>query len=223
MDTLSQESLASFIDHTLLDPNANETQIKNLCDEAKLYGFKTVCIESKWLTLAQSQLRDCNVLPITVIDFPGGQSCPEKKHQETIEAIKNGAKEIDMVLNRQLLHDRDLTGLFHDISAVIKASDSIPVKVIIETSELSDEEKVIACAISSAAGAAFVKTSTGFTKSGATKGDIELMRRTVGPHLGVKASGGVRTLDAALKMIQAGASRIGSSSSCKIIDKLNGL
>ena len=210
-------NLAQYIDHTLLRPEASEAEILRLCDEALNHGFKTVCIEAKWLKVAAPRLKGSKVIPITVISFPGGNDATEKKQRDTESAVAQGAQEIDMVLNRDLLRKKDYGAVFNDIQTVVRAAKNFPVKVILETSELDDNEKRIACALSKAGGAAFVKTSTGFSKSGATESDIRLMREVVGPDLGVKASGGVRSLEDAMKMIKAGATRLGTSASIAIV------
>ncbi len=214
----TKEKLAEFIDHTLLKKDATEPEILKICEEAVRYGFKTICIESKWLKVAVPKLKGSKVLPITVISFPHGNSPTSEKVKEVETALEYGAKEIDMVLNRDLLKEKNFLAVFEDIKKVVEASKSTPVKVILETSELSHDEKVIACALSKAAGASFVKTSTGFSKSGATQEDIKLMRETVGPTMGVKASGGVRTFADAIKMIEAGATRLGTSASISIVE-----
>lgn len=213
-----KEKLAGMIDHTLLKKDATEEDILNLCVEAIQYGFKTVCIESQWLKVAVPKLKGSQVLPITVISFPEGNDSTEDKVKETENAVQAGAKEIDMVLNRNLMKAKNYSGVLEDIRQVVKAADGLPVKVILETSELTQNEKVIACALCKTAGAHFVKTSTGFSKSGATAEDVKLMREVVGPELGVKASGGVRTYSDAIKMIEAGATRLGTSASRAIVE-----
>ena len=210
-------SLAQYIDHTLLRPDAKESEILKICDEAVEHGFRTVCIEKQWLKAARARLGGSQVLPITVISFPEGIKPPGLKAGEAKEGADLGAREIDMVLNRVYLKEKRYGDVLHDIRSVVEAVAGIPVKVILETSELTRDEKVIACSIAKAAGAAFVKTSTGFSKSGATAEDVALMRATVGDDLGVKASGGVRTFEDAWKMIQAGATRLGTSASVAIV------
>lgn len=211
------KSLAQYIDHTLLRPDATESEITKLCDEALTYHFKTVCVEAKWLPVATLRLKGSKVLPITVISFPHGSDSTEKKHQDTLWAVKNGAKEIDVVLNRQLLREKKYAEVWQDLHQVVLAAGNLPVKVILETSELNEDEKKIACSLVKAAGAHFVKTSTGFSKSGATESDIRLMRQTVGEGFGVKASGGIRSYEDAIKMISAGATRLGTSASIAIV------
>lgn len=217
----TKEKLAEFIDHTLLRKDATEAEILKTCEEAVRYGFKTICIESKWLKVAVPKLKGSKVLPITVISFPHGNSSTSDKVKETESALELGAKEIDMVLNRDLMRTKNYLAVLEDIKKVVDTAKGTPVKVILETSELSHDEKVIACALSKAAGAAFVKTSTGFSKAGATAEDIKLMREVVGPELGVKASGGVRTFADAIKMIEAGATRLGTSASIAIVEGTN--
>lgn len=209
--------LSEYIDHTLLRPEATEDQIRKLCEEAAEFRFKTVCIESKWLTAAQKFLSGTKVLPITVIGFPGGAVPTAQKVEEAKRAGDLGARELDMVLNRGWLAARDHAAVFADVRAVVEAAGKLPVKVILETSELTGAEKIAASALCKAAGAAFVKTSTGFSKSGATVEDVALMRATVGSDLGVKASGGIRSTADALKMIAAGATRLGTSASVAIV------
>lgn len=209
--------VAPLIDHTLLKPEATREQLAKLCEEAKRYGFATVCVNSANVRYCAALLDGSNVKPIAVVGFPLGAATPGAKAFETREAIRAGAKEIDTVVNIGALKSRDHRYVLEDIKAVVDAAGSIPVKVILETSKLTDAEKVMACALSSAAGAAFVKTSTGFGGGGATAEDVALMRDCVGDALGVKASGGVRTIEDANKVIEAGASRIGASSSVAIV------
>lgn len=211
--------IANKIDHTLLRADASSSDIKKLCQEARHYGFATVCINPIHLPLASTLLQGSATLPITVVGFPLGASSTASKVFETREAIKAGAKEIDMVLQIGALKNRDYALVFQDISQVVEAAQPYPVKVIIETSLLDGEQKVTACVIAKAAGAAFVKTSTGFGTAGATEEDIKLMRKTVGPELGVKASGGVKTYRDLLRMVEAGATRIGASASVQIVEE----
>ncbi len=214
----TKENLAQSIDHTLLKKDATEAEILKLCDEAVRYSFKTVCIESQWLETATTKLKGSKTVPITVISFPQGNASTPDKVKETLTAVQRGAKEIDMVLNRELLKEKNYAAVLADIQKVVEASSGLPVKVILETSELNRDEKIIACALSKSAGASFVKTSTGFSKSGATVDDVKLMREVVGPTMGVKASGGVRTYEDAVKMIAAGATRLGTSASIAIVE-----
>ncbi len=209
--------LAAMIDHTLLKPDVTSEQLVKVCQEARQYGFATVCVNSANIPLVARQLRGSAVLPIAVVGFPLGAATTQAKAFEAREAIRAGAREIDMVINIGALKSKDYAAAFEDIRTVVEASKPHKVKVIIETSQLSDEEKVIACALSKTAGAAFVKTSTGFAGGGATVEDVALMRRVVGTDMEVKASGGIRTREDAQKMIQAGADRIGASASVAIV------
>lgn len=213
----SAADLAPYIDHTLLKPEARAEDVVRVAEEARQYGFATVCVNSAHVATAARVLAGSSTVPIAVVGFPLGASLPAAKAFEAREAIRAGAREIDMVLNLGALKARDYRLVHQDIAAVVEASQPLPVKVILETGHLTDEEKVIACALSKAAGAAFVKTSTGFGPGGATVKDVELMRQVVGDDVGVKASGGVRSAEDALKMIRAGANRIGASSSVAIV------
>lgn len=206
-----------MIDHTLLKAEATDSDIRRHCEEAAQYRFATVCINPTWIKLAADLLRDSPVKPITVVGFPLGASTSESKAHEAWNAIQNGAQEIDMVLNIGALKGRQYDRVLADIQAVVEASSPLPVKVILETASLTQDEKIAACLLSKAAGAAFVKTSTGFGRGGATTEDIALMRRIAGRDMGVKASGGIRTREDALKMIEAGASRVGASASVAIV------
>lgn len=211
--------LANMIDHTLLKPDATQQEIAQLCFEARKHGFASVCVNPTWVELCATLLRGSPVKVCTVIGFPLGATSSETKAFETKTAIEHGATEIDMVINIGALKARDLETVAKDIRGVVQAAHSrnIIVKVIIETALLTDEEKTIACLLSKEAEADFVKTSTGFAGGGATVHDVELMRKTVGPEMGVKASGGVRTFEDAASMIKAGATRIGASAGVKII------
>jgi deoxyribose-phosphate aldolase len=211
--------LASMIDHTLLKPEATEAQVIQLCDEAKRYRFASVCVNPTYVKLCAQRLSGSPVQVCTVIGFPLGASLPEVKAYETQQALKDGATEIDMVINVGALKDKRYELVKHDISSVVRVAREAGalVKVIIEAALLTDEEKVMACQLAQQAGADYVKTSTGLGPGGATADDVALMRRTVGPAMGVKAAGGIRTLADAQKMIQAGATRIGASASVKII------
>src|SRR5262245_31125594 len=212
-------NLAKYIDHTLLKPDATQQEIAQLCFEARKHGFASVCVNPTWVPLCAQLLQASRVKVCTVIGFPLGATSSESKAFETETAIRQGATEIDMVINIGALKARDLETVAKDIRGVVKAAHShnIIVKVIIETSLLTDEEKTIASLISKESGADFVKTSTGFAGGGATVHDVALMRKTVGPEMGVKASGGVRTFEDAESMIKAGATRIGASAGVKII------
>ncbi len=209
--------LARYIDHTLLKADASRDELKKLCDEAKKYSFATVCVNPANVRFCASQLGGTPVKVCTVVGFPLGASTGSSKAFETREAIRNGAGEIDMVINIGAMKSRDYATVLDDIVQVVGAAGSTPVKVILETSSLTQQEKVIGCALSKTAGAAFVKTSTGFGSGGATAEDVALMKAVVGPEVEVKASGGVRTTDDAVKMIEAGATRIGASASVAIV------
>ncbi|HEY6952353.1 MAG TPA: deoxyribose-phosphate aldolase [Bacteroidota bacterium] len=208
-----------MIDHTLLKPEATRQQVEELCAEAKQYGFASVCINPGYVKLCARLLRDTTVKVCTVIGFPLGATSTEAKAFEAERAIRDGAREVDMVINVGMLKSGENDYVEKDIAAVTSTAHKFDVltKVIIETGLLTDEEKVKACLLAKRAKADFVKTSTGFAKGGATVGDIALMRRVVGPELGVKASGGVRTLEQAKALIESGADRIGASASVKIV------
>ena len=211
--------LARMIDHTLLRPDATQKEIEKLCTEAKQYRFASVCINPSNVKLCAGLLRDTDVKVCTVIGFPLGATSSAAKAFETDRAIKDGAREVDMVINVGMLKSGEYNYVEEDILSVVSTAHSFGVltKVIIETGLLTDEEKVKACMLAKHAGADFVKTSTGFVKGGATVGDIALMRKVVGPELGVKASGGVRSQEDALALIASGADRIGASASVKIV------
>ena len=210
-------NLARYIDHTLLKPDATRAEIVKVCEEARQHGFASVCVNSTWIGLVATLLEGSRSMGICVVGFPLGAATTSTKVAETREAIVRGAREIDMVVNIGWLKGGELDAAYDDIRAVVEAAAPVPVKVILETSMLTREEKVACCAISKAAGAAFVKTSTGFGGGGATAEDIALMRAVVGPNIGVKASGGVRSADDARKMIAAGADRLGASASVAIV------
>ncbi len=211
--------LAGMIDHTLLKPDATPDQVAQLCFEARKYGFASVCVNPAWVSLCAQLLQGSPVKVCSVIGFPLGASAPEVKAFEAQKAIEQGATEIDMVINIGALKARDLDLVGKDIRGVVNTGHTkgALVKIIIEAVLLTDEEKTIACLISKESGADFVKTSTGFAGGGATVHDVALMRRVVGPEMGVKASGGVRTYEDAENMIKAGATRIGASAGVKII------
>ena len=211
------KSYASYIDHTLLKPEATKEQIQRICAEAKEYGFASVCVNPTWVSLAAAELKEVASKVCTVIGFPFGASTSATKAFETKDAIANGADEIDMVINIGALKSKQYKAVEKDIRAVVEAANGTLVKVIIETCLLSKEEKIKACELAVSAGADFVKTSTGFSTGGATVEDVALMRQTVGPKIGVKASGGVRSLEDLESMVKAGATRIGASSGVKII------
>lgn len=209
--------MAKLIDHTLLKPEATREEVVKLCDEARKYRFASVCVNTTWVGLCKSLLAGTDVMVCAVVGFPLGAMAPTAKAYEARDAVRQGAKEIDMVINIGALKSRDYETVFEDICRVVKSAAPAGVKVILETSALDTEQKIIGCALSKLAGAAFVKTSTGFGKGGATVEDVELMRRIVGSDVGVKASGGVRTAEDVLKMSQAGANRVGASASVAIV------
>ena len=214
-------NVARMIDHTLLKADATKEQIEKICVEAKEYNFASVCVNPAWVKVSAEILQGTEVKVCTVIGFPLGASTPETKAFETKNAIENGATEVDMVINIGALKGGDLELVERDIRAVVDAAKGKALtKVIIETCLLTEEEKVSACELSVKAGADFVKTSTGFSTGGATAEDIALMRKTVGPDIGVKASGGVRSAEDAEMMINAGATRIGASSGAAIVKGL---
>lgn len=206
-----------FIDHTILKPDASLEDIKRICKEAKEYNFMSVCVNPAFIDLCKNELKDSDVKVCTVIGFPLGATLPQAKALETREAVFEGADEIDMVINVTMLKAHQDDYVYNEIEKVRRSCMGKVLKVIIETCLLTDEEKVRACLLAKKAGADFVKTSTGFSTGGATVHDIELMRKTVGPEMGVKASGGIRTHEDLLAMIKAGATRIGTSSGPKII------
>ncbi|EOC99865.1 deoxyribose-phosphate aldolase [Caldisalinibacter kiritimatiensis] len=211
--------LEKYIDHTLLKPEATEEQIRKVCEEAKKYKFASVCVNSYYVPLVSKELKGTDVKTCVVVGFPLGATTKEVKAFETKQAIENGANEVDMVINIGALKDKKYDVVKEDIKAVVEsAKNKALVKVIIETCLLTEEEKIKACELSKEVGADFVKTSTGFSTGGATVEDIKLMRETVGPEMGVKASGGVRTKEFAEKVINAGANRIGASSSIAIVE-----
>ncbi|MEH6941200.1 deoxyribose-phosphate aldolase [Bacillus sp. JJ722] len=213
--------IAGIIDHTLLKADTTENQIETLCKEAREYKFASVCVNPTWVKKCADLLQGSGVDICTVIGFPLGANTSEVKAFETTQAIKDGATEVDMVINIGALKDRNYELVEADIKAVVDAAKGQALtKVIIETCLLTDEEKVRACELAVKAGTDYVKTSTGFSTGGATKEDIALMRKTVGPDIGVKASGGVRNTEDAEAMIAAGASRIGASAGISIIKGL---
>ena len=215
--------LYRMIDHTILKPEATEAAVQKIIDEAKEYNFFSVCINPCWVAFASEQLADTDVAVCTVIGFPLGANTPEVKAYEAADAIKNGANEVDMVINIGALKSQQYDYVRQDIQGVVDAAKGKAlVKVIIETALLTDEEKVKACELAKEAGADFVKTSTGFSTGGAKVADIRLMRETVGPDMGVKASGGVHNAEEALAMIEAGATRIGASTGVAIVSGATG-
>ncbi len=211
--------LASYIDHTLLKPEASKEDILKVCEEAKQYHFKAVCVNPIWVSTVHNALKDSGVLTCAVVGFPLGATTTESKVFEAQGAVADGANEVDMVIDIAAARAGDRDALVSDISAVASAvhEGGAILKVIIETSLLSDEQKVLACQAAAESDADFVKTSTGFNGGGATVEDVTLMRETVGDALGVKASGGVRSREKAIEMIQAGANRIGTSSGIAIV------
>ncbi|WP_017755836.1 deoxyribose-phosphate aldolase [Calidifontibacillus oryziterrae] len=212
-------NIANMIDHTALKADTRKDQIEKLCEEAKQYGFYSVCVNPYWVETAANLLKGSDVKVCTVIGFPLGATTSETKAFETTDAISKGATEVDMVINIGALKDKKDEVVENDIRAVVdSARGKALVKVIIETSLLTNEEKVRACQLAVKAGANYVKTSTGFSTGGATAFDIQLMRETVGPTIGVKASGGVRDRQTALTLIEAGATRIGASSGIAIVN-----
>ena len=214
-------TLARLIDHTLLKPDAGEEQVRTICAEAAEHGFASVCVNPNWVPVCAEVLLETSVKVCTVIGFPLGATLPAVKAYEVEQVAQLGAHEVDMVLNVGRLRDGDYGAVYRDIAAVVDAArdNGLLLKVIMETGLLNDEQKVAACVISKEAGADFVKTSTGFNGGGATVEDIALMRRMVGPSLGVKASGGVRTAADALAMVAAGATRIGTSGGVRIVQE----
>ena len=210
--------LNKFIDHTILKPETTQEQVEKILSEAKEYDFASVCVNPTWVSLAADSLKDSDVKVCTVIGFPLGANTSAVKAFETEDAIANGADEIDMVINIGALKAGNDALVLDDIKAVVDASGDKLVKVIIEACLLTDEEKVRACQLSKEAGADYVKTSTGFSTGGATVADVALMRKTVGPDMGVKASGGARSYEDAIAFIEAGASRIGASSGVAIMN-----
>ncbi len=215
---MSAQTLASMIDHTALKPDTTVDQIRKLCAEAKQYRFASVCVNPSWVPEAAALLKGSGVKVCTVIGFPLGATTSAAKAAETADAIKNGADEVDMVINVGSLKSGRADAVQSDIAAVVKAAKGRAlVKVIIETCLLTDDEKVAACRAAQAAGADFVKTSTGFSTGGATVADVALMRKTVGPKMGVKAAGGIRNRAAAEEMVKAGANRLGTSASVAIV------
>lgn len=217
----TSSEIARHIDHTLLKPDATRAEIEQLCDEARRYGFATVCLNSVNIAYAATLLSGSTTVPIAVVGFPLGAAAPRAKAYEAREAVRCGAREIDMVVNQGALKSNDYRLVLEDIQSVVNAVKPVPVKVILETGALSEDQKIASCALAKAAGAAYVKTSTGFGPGGATVEDIALMRRVVGSGMGVKASGGIRTAADAQRMFAAGADRIGASASVAIVTGQN--
>lgn len=217
-DGYTPADMAKYIDHTYLKPEASVNEIRKICDEAKKYHCASVCVNPSYIQYVAQQLEGSGVTPCCVIAFPFGTSTPEAKAFEASDAASKGAREIDMVINVGAIKSGDWLLVKRDIEGVVNAvKGRAKVKVIIEACLLTDEEKVKACTVAKLAGAAFVKTSTGYSTGGATVEDVRLMRETVAPEMGVKASGGVRTYDDAVAMLKAGANRLGCSSTMKIV------
>lgn len=214
-------NIAKIIDHTLLKPDASIEGLSRLCDEAKEYCFACVCVNPINVSFCAERLRGSGIKVASVVGFPLGANAAEVKAAEAAKAIEDGASELDMVINPGMLKSQNYDLVHEDIRAVVRTSGEYPVKVIIETSLLTDEEKITACKIAKNAGAQFVKTSTGFSKGGATIHDVALMRKVVGKSMGVKASGGIRTFKNTIKMVAAGANRIGTSSGVQIVKESN--
>ncbi len=214
---MDKKTIASMIDHTLLKPEATPAQIEKLCAEAAEYHFASVCVNPVYIPLAARLLKGTGVKVCCVVGFPLGAIAPEQKAAEAASCAAMGAEELDMVIHVGAAKAGDWALVQRDIEGVVKAAAGHTVKVIIETCLLTDEEKVKACEAAKAAGAHFVKTSTGFSTGGATTHDIALMRKTVGPEMGVKASGGIRDYATAMAMIEAGANRIGASAGIAIV------
>ncbi len=216
-DSRPRPELARIIDHTLLKPDATQDDLRKLCSEAMTHNFFSVCVNSANVPYCRDQLKGSGVKVCAVVGFPLGAMTPTAKAFETTEAVRQGADEIDMVMNVGALKSKDYALVLDDIARVVGAAQGRVVKVILETGMLNRDEKLIACVLSKAASASYVKTSTGFSPGGATAEDIALMRATVGPEMGVKASGGVRTAADGDAMVAAGATRLGASSSVAIV------
>lgn len=209
--------LAPLIDHTLLREDATEAEVLRAAEEALRHGFAGVCVRPRWIARVAEVLRGSAVLAVTVVDFPRGQGATSERVEETRRVVQAGAQEVDVVFPLGRLARRDLQGALSDLQSIVRAAEPAAVKVILETAALSDVDKAVAAAIAAAAGAAFVKTSTGYGPGGATEADVALLRSVVGAGAGVKASGGIRTAADALRMVQAGANRLGTSASVAII------
>jgi deoxyribose-phosphate aldolase len=205
------------VEHTLLREDAGEADVLRICDEARRHGFVAVCVRSRWAGRAAKALAGSGIAVVATVDFPDGSGTTAARAREARAAAEAGAAEVDVVLGRAALSARDNRGVLRDLAEVVAAA-RVPVKVILETSRLTRDEKVAACALAEAAGAAWVKTSTGYAGGGATEEDVALLRASVGPAVGVKASGGIRTADDALRMVRAGADRIGTSSGPAIVE-----
>jgi deoxyribose-phosphate aldolase len=221
---LVDHTIASYIDHTILRPDATEADVRRVCAEAFHYGFAAVCVNPYWVSLVASELKGSAVKTCTVAGFPLGANATEVKVAEAELAVRCGAQEVDMVINAGALRSGDYERVRTDISGVVQACHrgNAITKVILENALLDDAQKAIACALCKVAGADFVKTSTGFASSGATAEDVALMRRVVGKEMGVKAAGGIRTLEDLRRMVAAGASRVGASASVSIMEAAAG-
>ncbi len=217
MSNISKKEVAKYIDHTLLKQTATVNDIEKLCVEADKYNFASVCINPCYVNLCADKLKDSSVKVCTVIGFPLGANTTIIKQSEAIQAVKDGADELDMVINIGLLKFGDYENVYQDIKSVVEASNGKCVKVIIETCLLTESEKIKACELSKKAGATFVKTSTGFSSGGAKIDDVKLMKKVIGKKMKVKASGGIHSYEDAIAMIEAGASRLGASAGIKII------
>jgi len=219
---VTKQNIAAVIDHTLLRPEATAADIRRLCQEARQYGFASVCVNPYWAPLVAAELAGSAVKVCSVVGFPFGANASAIKAAEAAVAIREGAREIDMVLNVGELRAGNHGSVQRDIEAVVAAAHEggAIVKVILETVLLDDSQKMAACLLAKAAGAEFVKTSTGFGSAGATRHDVALMREAVGAEMGVKASGGIRTLEDLKNMLAAGATRIGASAGVKIVESL---
>jgi deoxyribose-phosphate aldolase len=213
----SPRDFAPLVEHTLLREDAGEADVLRACDEARRHGFVAVCVRSRWAGRAARALAGSGIAVVATVDFPEGTGTTAARAREARAAAEAGAAEVDVVLGRAALSARDNRAVLRDLSEVVAAA-RVPVKVILETSRLTRDEKVAACALAEAAGAAWVKTSTGYAGGGATEEDVALLRASVGPTVGVKASGGIRTADDALQMVRAGADRIGTSSGPAIVE-----
>ncbi len=218
----SSSSIAQLIDHTLLKPETTVDQIHQLCSEAMENDFYAICIHPSFIMYASKRLKDSDVKIATVVGFPTGAATTETKVFETLDAIDWGAQEIDMVINIGKLKSGLMEDVYQDIVSVVGQAGDVPVKVIIETCLLNTEEKIRACILAQLAGAAYLKTSTGFSTSGAAVEDIQLMKQIVGNSMGIKASGGIKNVQTALQMIEAGATRIGTSSGVSILKEEHG-
>jgi deoxyribose-phosphate aldolase len=213
----SARDLAPLIDHTLLREDATEGDILRAADEALQHGFAGVCVRAEWISRVAKRLTGTAVLPVAVVDFPRGTGTSHERVEEARRVVGDGAREVDVVFPLERLERRDLRGSLADLQSIVRVAEPATVKVILETGALSDPDKAVASAIAAAAGAAFVKTSTGYGAGGATEADVALLRLVVGAGIGVKASGGIRTAADAFRMIAAGASRLGTSASVAIV------